>query len=276
MKNTIKITLLLTALAVSFVACEKDNTAAVDANNDTNVNMVKKDRVIIYTVGNDENRQTLRTEAEWDSMLEQLCDQAYNGSEVTFYNISAKARLSADKKNGTKDNRTITTDSREEMKQWMKAMEKQGLTVHVTYNENSGTWHGEAYETTPSNSTSCTIVGTWHLSRIVVSQLDSAGQSISSDLYEPDTNGGSMYYTFLADGTMSLTINGMGGIPASDSSTWSLSDDGILSCELLPNGVAWNVNWITHTTMIFSRTALGTEDGNQYYQLQFEGVDNNK
>ena len=62
----------------------------------------------------------------------------------------------------------------------------------------------------------------------------------------------------------------MDGTTATDSSTWTLSDDGILYSVLLPSGANWNVNWITPNTMILSRADLGTEEGDQYYQLQFD------
>ena len=46
----------------------------------------------------------------------------------------------------------------------------------------------------------------------------------------------------------------------------------MLNCDLLPNGVNWNVNWISTGTMIISRSDLGTAEGNHYYQLQFDAV----
>ena len=79
-----------------------------------------------------------------------------------------------------------------------------------------------------------------------------------------------MHYTFYNDGTMSLTFNGMDGTTATDNSTWTLSNDGELCSELLPNGGCWNVNWLTDNTMIMSRVDLGTEEGDLLYQLQFE------
>jgi hypothetical protein len=79
-----------------------------------------------------------------------------------------------------------------------------------------------------------------------------------------------MYYTFHDDGTLTLTINGVGGTTATDNSTWTLSGEGELCSDLLPNGACWNVNWITDNTLIMSRSDLGTEEGNLLYQLQFD------
>ena len=101
-------------------------------------------------------------------------------------------------------------------------------------------------------------------------KIDKNGNLLEGDLYEPDNGGGSMYYTFFDDGSMSLTINGVGGTAATDTSVWTLSDDGVLDCELLPNGGSWNVNWITSNTMVFSQSEFGTEVGDRYTQLQFD------
>lgn len=271
MKSVIRLTLLLTAFAFAFAACEDD--IPVNGGNDNNSeNNVTKERVIIYSVGNDENRQTLETEGEWDALLDRLCDQAQSGSEVSFYNVSQTTYLENNTKGATKENRTINTSSRDELKAWMKEMEKAGRTVRVIYDDNTGTWHGEAYATAPAVSTLGTLPGTWHFSCMVVTRYDIDGNLLGSDLYAPEDNGGSWYYSFSNDGTLTITVNGMDGTTATDSSTWTLSDDGILYSDLLPSGAYWNVNWITPNTMIISRADMGTEEGDLYYQLQFDAV----
>ena len=54
-----------------------------------------------------------------------------------------------------------------------------------------------------------------------------------------------------------------------DSMTWTLTDEGRLYSDLLPNAGYWDVNWITTNTMILSRIGLGVGDDDFYYQLQF-------
>ena len=269
MKKAIRLTLFLMTLTVTFVACDKQEDPINGDNNDNNV---YTECLIIYTVGSNENRRTLNTESEWDSMLDQLCDQAYNGNEVVFYNMNQSIGLLIKAKGAEPKNRTFTTTNRDEIKSWMKEMEKQGLTVRVTYDDGSGTWHGEAYATAPADNTMGVLIGTWHFNCMVVSQLDQNGHLINSDLYEPEAGGGSMYYTFSENGSVTLTVNGIDGTTATDNGVWSLSDDGVLSSELLPNGLDWNVNWITPNTMILSHNNIGTEEGDLYYQLQFESV----
>ncbi len=267
MKKTLKFTALVAVLALAFAACDdkpvKPTPGGNDGHNDP------KERVIIYTVGQTENRQTLDTEGEWDTLLDVLCDQAQGGQRVTFYNMSQTTYLQTKGLRGSKAPKTFSTTDRDAMKAWMKEREKEGLTVVVTYN--NGTWNGTAYATAPPADTSVDIIGTWHFICSVVSNVDPNGALAGSDLYVPEDGGGSMYYTFYDNGTVTLTFNGMDGTTATDSSTWTLSGDGKLYSELLPDGGgSWDVNWITDNTMIISRAALGTEEGDYFYQLQFE------
>ena len=266
MKKSLRLTLLLTTLVAGFVACEKDNPNNNSVGNDL------VERVIVYTVGDKENRVSLKTEAEWDNTIDQLCDQVQSGNEISFYNISHATLYQKNKRDGAKESRTIRTANREEIKHWMKEMERQGLTVRVSYDNVSGSWHGEAYTTAPVNNTMSTILGTWHFKRTVVSQLDTDGHLYNSNVYEPESNGGSMYYTFSSDGTITLTINSMDGFTATDNGTWTISNDGVLHSELLPNGEYWYVNWITPNTMILSHSNFGTETDSTYYQLHFESI----
>ena len=259
--------LLLTALAFTFVACE-DPVDPIGGGEDNS----PKERDIVYAVGTNESRRTVETEAAWDALLDQLCDQALAGSEVTFFNVSQTTYLQSGAKGATKENRTLSTSSREEMKAWMKAMEKEGRTVRVTYDNNSGMWHGEAYATAPSSNTSGILIGTWHFNCMVVTHVDQDGHLLGSDLYVPEEGGGTMYYTFADDGTVTLTMHGMDGTVVTYNSTWSLSADGVLYSDLVPSGGNWNVNWITDNSMIISSADYGTEEGDVLYQLQFDSV----
>ena len=250
-------------LIMIFMACEKPN------NQEGNkINNEPRERTIIYTVGNSETRQSLATEGEWDVLVDVLCDQARGGKKVTFYNMNQTTYLQNHGLQGIKAAITFSTTNREEMKAWMKKMEKEGRTVVVSYD--NGTWNGMAYATAPPTSTSSTIVGTWHFICSVVNHIDPNGTLTGSDLYVPEDGGGSMYYTFYDDGTITLVITGMDGTTATENSTWTLSTDGKLNSDLLPNGICWDVNWITDNTLIMSRADLGTEEGDLVYQLQFD------
>ena len=247
-------------LALVVLACEKPEKPDTE----------KKERVVVYTVEQLETRKTLTTEAEWNALLEQLCDHARAGSEVTFFNLNQTTYVKDTKGGwGTKSAKSFTTSHRAEMITWMKEMEKMGLTVRVTYNDGDGTWRGVAYATAPSQLTAETILGTWHLNCVVVSKIGNEGNLLDGDMYEPDHNG-AMYYTFNDDGSMVLTINGLGGTSATDTASWTLTDDGKLHSELLPNGKCWDVNWITSNAMVFSCAEYGTNEGDRFTQLQFD------
>lgn len=83
-------------------------------------------------------------EAEWEALLDKFCEMTRNGDQVTFCNANPTHPTKAKKGTSNSPN-TITTPSRDELKAWMKEMEKAGRTVNVTFDEGSGTWHGIAY-----------------------------------------------------------------------------------------------------------------------------------
>ena len=130
MKTTIKLTVLLAAV-LTLAAC--------------NPEPVEVERDIVYTVDETTTTVHLRTDAEFDALLEQFCDYAEDGSTVTFYNANHKAA-----KSPTKEAVTYSTTDREAMKRWMAQMEDEGKTVTVTYDPATGTWNGTAYATAPS------------------------------------------------------------------------------------------------------------------------------
>ena len=267
MKMTYKITAILVVLAIVFAACD-GTVEPTPGGNEGNID--PKERVIVYTVGKTENRQTLGTEGEWDALLDVFCDQVQGGQTVTFYNMSQTTYLQTKGLRGSKAPVTFSTTDRDAMKAWMKEREKEGLTVVVSYE--NGTWSGMAYASAPSAHTSVDIIGSWHFICMVVNHINPDGTLTGSDLYIPiPEEGGSIYYTFYDDGIVTLTVTDVTGITAVDNSTWTLSDEGKLYSELLPNGGgSWEVNWLTDNTMIISRTDLGTEEGDFLYQLQFE------
>ncbi len=95
----------------------------------------------------------LTTDAEFDALLEQFCDYAEDGSEVTFYNASLVQHSKFKVHNSTKEAVTYSTTDREAMKRWMAQMEDEGKTVTVTYDPATGTWTGVAYLNADSQST---------------------------------------------------------------------------------------------------------------------------
>ena len=86
----------------------------------------------------------LTTEEQWDAMLDRFCDYARDGVQVLFYSSQSVGSRQA-KASGPKTPTTIRTGNRDDLKAWMKEMEKAGKTVVVTFDEGSNTWNGVAY-----------------------------------------------------------------------------------------------------------------------------------
>lgn len=253
---------LITAVAIALAACDRKPVSPEDPTD------TAKERLIIYTVGETEVRQPLQTEAQWDAMLELICDQALEGQTVTFYNMCQTTYPSGT--GATKSAVTFSTTSRDEMLAWMKEMEKQGRTVSVSYDKSSGRWNGMAYASSPSQHSANIIVGVWHFSQMNVIEVGSDGSWGTPNIYLPGENFGAMTYTFLDNGTTTLFVQDMNGETFTQEAPWNISNDGELVCELLPSGNQWNVNWITPTTMIISTTDHNSTDGTLLYQMQFE------
>ncbi|MBR5092567.1 MAG: hypothetical protein IKX32_03735 [Bacteroidales bacterium] len=140
MKPMLRLTALLAAVLL-LAACKPETLE------------VLQERDIVYTVGTDRNAAHLKTDAEWDALLERFCNYAAEGSAVTFYNSVSHGGTV--RKAATKDAVTYSTTSREEMKQWMRRMEDAGMTVTVTYDSGTGTWNGMAYASASSSQSEC-------------------------------------------------------------------------------------------------------------------------
>lgn len=137
MNKIAKILAMLTM--VSLAACAPENEETI----------IERD--VFYTVANDEafsglSGKTihLRTESEWEALLDRFCDYVKDGNQVLF--CSTHPGQPQSKRGDTKDTPTsITTTDRNEIKVWMKEMEKIGKTVNITYDGDTGTWSGRAY-----------------------------------------------------------------------------------------------------------------------------------
>lgn len=136
MKNITRLFFILAAM-LTLAACNKETVPEAE------VQRAERVRDITYTIGGQSTTVHLKTEAEWDTLLGRFCDYAQVGDTVTFHNVHAADSQQA------KENVTFSTSDREEMKRWMAQMEDEGMTVTVTFDSNTGTWHGTAYATAP-------------------------------------------------------------------------------------------------------------------------------
>ncbi len=134
MNKIFKLFALVLAVA-GLASCEKHNNTPVQ--NDT------AERTVIYTVGDQELHRTVSGDNEWDALLESFCDYAMTGEQVAFYSLGSHSSVAS------KETPSISTSDRNELKRWMKAMEKEGKTVNVSYDDRTGKWNGVAYLTIP-------------------------------------------------------------------------------------------------------------------------------
>ena len=146
MKNIHIIPIVAAAAILCATACNK-----IDKTDPINTDQAC---MVVYTIDNQESHTTVKSESDWDVLLDQFCNYAHDGKTVTFYNLSSQpSDLHSGKgqiKSGTGATpTTITTSSRDEIKTWMRKMEQAGKTVNVTYDRNTGVWSGRAYANAP-------------------------------------------------------------------------------------------------------------------------------
>lgn len=130
MKKILRLTTLLAAVLLT-TACDKESQT------------LPQERDIIYTVDAERHGAHLKTDTEWEELLDAFCNYAEEGSTVSFHNINSQPTK------GARKEVTYRTTSREEIKRWMRKMENEGRTVTVTYDSAHGTWNGVAYATAP-------------------------------------------------------------------------------------------------------------------------------
>lgn len=182
------IALMLTMGLAGMTSCEKENS---ESNNQT--------REIFYTVSEhsalsvfDGTTVRLTTEAEFDALLDRFCDYTQSGEQVMFVGT----RPSQMKGNASDTPTTISTSDREELKAWMKEMEKAGKTVRVTYD--NGTWNGTAYVNLGQDDT--------QQAQLYTGTLD----FVPTPVLEEPPLGGSVWAMHVGnDSTLIITVHGM-------------------------------------------------------------------
>ena len=128
MKHSLKLLALLVAVMTT-------GACSVEPEND---NLVVRN--IVYFIDEEEHQVTLRDEGEWDRLLDELLDHSAEGSTVMFYN----ADLQQGKTAAPKKDVTFSTRDRKQMKDWCKKMEREGMTVTITYDRENDRWNGVA------------------------------------------------------------------------------------------------------------------------------------
>ncbi len=174
---------------IGMMGCEKEKVTGSDEQS------VIRD--IYYAVGPSflsGSSAHLTTEAEWDALLDNFCNFAKEGEQVIFCGENHPQA----KGNASDTPTTISTSDREELKVWMKEMEKAGKTVQITYNEDNGTWSGRAYANLGQNNS--------QEPQMYTGTLD----FVSTPVLEEPPLGGSVWAMHVGnDSTLIITVHGM-------------------------------------------------------------------
>ena len=174
---------------IGMMGCEKEKVTGSDEQS------VIRD--IYYAVGPSflsGSSAHLTTEAEWDALLDNFCNFAKEGEQVIFCGENHPQA----KGNNSDTPTSITTTDREELKAWMKEMEKAGKTVQITYNEDNGTWSGRAYANLGQNNS--------QEPQMYTGTLD----FVSTPVLEEPPLGGSVWAMHVGnDSTLIITVHGM-------------------------------------------------------------------
>lgn len=174
---------------IGMMGCEKEKVTGSDEQS------VIRD--IYYAVGPSflsGSSAHLTTEAEWDALLDNFCNFAKEGEQVIFCGENHPQA----KGNNSDTPTSITTTDREELKVWMKEMEKAGKTVQITYNEDNGTWNGRAYANLRQDIS--------QNPQMYTGTLD----FVSTPVLEEPPLGGSVWAMHVGnDSTLIITVHGM-------------------------------------------------------------------
>ena len=133
MRKTIITVALLAVLTSLAVSCQKEDVDTTSANPSTIIAENDTIRSVVYTVDGVTYRLTLVGEQAWHDFLLRMFALAEEGRTVTFFNEEAASRVIP-----SKLVETHSTSNKEEAYQWAEQKMKEGYTVTVVFDEETG------------------------------------------------------------------------------------------------------------------------------------------
>lgn len=113
------------------------------------------------------------------------------------------------------------------------------------------------------------VTGTWLYYCSAITHINNGNWQLNTDVSVVENN---TVYNLYEDGTAHVTTDG--NTNQQRASTWSLSGDGEICCNLLPfGGGCWTVNWVGNQSMILSKM---DQNNDLFYLIQFERIYNLK
>lgn len=132
MKKTFRTVALLSVLGIAAMSCQKEVVFEKPLMTVANVASTYS---VNYTVDGTSFNTNLTTDEEWLAFLNQLFVWAEEGRSVDFSNAES---FVASKQ--VRDVVTYKTRDRQDAKSWANAMSKEGYSVHIDFDSNTGVY----------------------------------------------------------------------------------------------------------------------------------------
>ena len=141
MKKTIISVALLAVLTSLAVSCQKEEADITSATPSTVIAENDTLRTVVYTIDGVSYRLTLVGDQAWHDFLSRMFALAEEGHSVTFFNEEAASRVLP-----SKEVETHSTSNKEDAYQWSEQKVKEGYTVTIVFDEETGIYTCYAFK----------------------------------------------------------------------------------------------------------------------------------
>ena len=141
MKKTIITVALLAVLTSLAVSCQKEEADITSATPSTVIAENDTLRTVVYTIDGVSYRLTLVGDQAWHDFLSRMFALAEEGHSVTFFNEEAASRVLP-----SKEVETHSTSDKEDAYQWSEQKVKEGYTVTIVFDEETGIYTCYAFK----------------------------------------------------------------------------------------------------------------------------------
>ena len=141
MKKTIISVALLAVLTSLAVSCQKEEADITSATPSTVIAENDTLRTVVYTIDGVSYRLTLVGDQAWHDFLSRMFALAEEGHSVTFFNEEAASRVLP-----SKVVETHSTSDKDDAYQWSEQKVKEGYTVTIVFDEETGIYTCYAFK----------------------------------------------------------------------------------------------------------------------------------
>jgi hypothetical protein len=141
MKKTIITVALLAVLTSLAVSCQKEEADITSATPSTVIAENDTHRTVVYSIDGVSYRLTLVGDQAWHDFLSRMFALAEEGHTVTFFNEEAASRCLP-----SKVVETHSTSNKEDAYQWSEQKVKEGYTVTIVFDEETGIYTCYAFK----------------------------------------------------------------------------------------------------------------------------------